>query len=74
MTEIIPRNFPAAAAQHLRDSGYSSALAKIFAARGITDSTQLDTIFAELLPFDALKNAREMAVFLANAIAAKKNS
>ena len=72
MTEITPRNFPDVAAQHLRDSGYSSALAKIFAARGITDSTQLNTTFAELVPFDALKNAREMAVFLANAIAAKK--
>ena len=72
MTEITPRNFPAQAAQHLRDSGYSPALAKIFAARGITDNKQLDTTFAELLPFDALTNAREMAVLLADAIAAKK--
>jgi single-stranded-DNA-specific exonuclease len=72
MTEITPRNFPAQAAQYLRDSGYSPALAKIFAARGITDNKQLDTTFAELLPFDALANAREMAVLLADAIAAKK--
>jgi single-stranded-DNA-specific exonuclease len=72
MTEISPRNIPAAAAQHLRDSGYSSALANIFAARGITDSKQLDTTFAELLPFDTLKNAREMAYLLADVIAAKK--
>ncbi len=72
MIAITPRSIPTAAMQHLRDSGYSSALAKIFAARGITDSKQLDTTFAELLPFDALKNAREMAHFLADAIAAKK--
>lgn len=72
MTEITPRSFPAATVQHLLDSGYSSALAKIFAARGITDSKQLDTTFAGLLPFDALKNACEMAGFLADAIAAKK--
>jgi single-stranded-DNA-specific exonuclease len=72
MTEITPRSFPADAVQHLHDSGYSSALAKIFAARGITDSKQLGTSFAELLPFDALKNAREMACLLADAIAAKK--
>ena len=72
MPEIIPRNIPATAAQHLRDSGYSPALAKIFAARGITDSKQLDTTFAGLLPFDNLKNAREMAHLLADAIAAKK--
>jgi single-stranded-DNA-specific exonuclease len=72
MTEITPRNFSALAAQYLRDSGYSPALARIFAARGITDNKQLDTTFAKLLPFDALANAREMAVLLADAIAAKK--
>jgi single-stranded-DNA-specific exonuclease len=72
MTEIIPRSFSAAAAQHLRDSGYSSSLAKIFAARGITDNKQLETTFAGLLPFDGLKNAREMARLLADAIAAQK--
>ena len=72
MIAITPRSFPPPAVQHLRDNGYSLALAKIFAARGITDSKQLDTTFAELLPFDALKNAREMAYILADAIAAKK--
>jgi single-stranded-DNA-specific exonuclease len=72
MTEITPRSFSSADAQRLSDSGYSPALAKIFAARGITDNKQLDTTFAELLPFDALANAREMAVLLADAIAAKK--
>ncbi|MGA7748554.1 MAG: single-stranded-DNA-specific exonuclease RecJ [Gallionella sp.] len=72
MTEITPRRIPATAMQQLRDSGYSSALARIFAARGITDSKQLDTSLAGLLPFDALKNSREMARLLADAIAAKK--
>jgi single-stranded-DNA-specific exonuclease len=72
MTEITPRNFSTDAAQHLRDSGYSSALAKIFAARGITDSKQLDTSLAGLLPFDTLKNAREMGRLLADATAAHK--
>ena len=72
MPKITPRNIPAAAVQHLLDSGYTSALAKIFAARGITDSRQLDTSLAGLLPFDNLKNAREMARLLADAIAARK--
>lgn len=72
MTEITPRSFPLQAMQYLRDKGYSPALAKIFAARGITDSKQLDTTFAELLPFDALTNAHKMAASLADAIAAKK--
>ncbi len=72
MTAITPRYLPPAAVQHLRDSGYIPALARIFAARGITDSAQLDTALAGLLPFDALKNARAMACLLADAIAAKK--
>ena len=58
--------------RHLLDSGYSPAMARIFAARGITDSKQLDTSLAGLLPFDSLKNAREMARMLADAIAARK--
>ncbi len=72
MPEIIPRSIPASAVQHLLDNGYASALARIFAARGITDSRQLDTSLAGLLPFDSLKNAREMARMLADAIAAGK--
>jgi single-stranded-DNA-specific exonuclease len=72
MPEITPRNIPAAAAQKLRESGYSPAMANIFAARGITDSNQLDTSFAGLLPFDNLKNVTDMACLLADAIAAQK--
>jgi single-stranded-DNA-specific exonuclease len=72
MTEISPRNIPAASMQHLLENGYSPALAKIFAARGITDSKQLDTSFAGLLPLDSLKNAGEMARLLADAIASRK--
>lgn len=72
MPEIIPRSFSPQVVQYLQDKGYSPALAKIFAARGITDSKQLETSFAELLPFDALTNAREMAQLLADALAANK--
>jgi single-stranded-DNA-specific exonuclease len=72
MTEITPRTFSAHAVQHLLDSGYLPAMAKIFAARGITDSKQLDTSLGGLLPFDSLKNAREMARLLADAITARK--
>ncbi len=72
MPEITPRSIPTPAEQHLLVSGYASALARIFAARGITDSRQLDTSLAGLLPFDSLKNAREMACLLADAIAARK--
>ncbi len=72
MPEIISRSIPPSAAQRLRESGYSPALANIFAARGITDGNQLDTALSGLLPFDNLKNAAEMARLLADAIAAQK--
>lgn len=72
MTQIIPREVPEIARQHLQDSGYTPDLAKIFAARGITEGVELETSFAHLLPFHNLKNAREMAVLLADAIAARK--
>jgi single-stranded-DNA-specific exonuclease len=72
MTEITPRSAPATAVQHLLDAGYSPALARIFAARGITDSDHLEYALAGLLPFDNLKNAREMARLLADAIASRK--
>jgi len=71
MTQITPREIPATALHHLLDNGYTPGLAKIFAARGITDSQQLETSFAHLLPFDKLKNAHAMARLLADAIAAR---
>ncbi|MBI5438719.1 MAG: single-stranded-DNA-specific exonuclease RecJ [Nitrosomonadales bacterium] len=72
MPEITPRSIPSSSVQHLLDSGYPSALAKVFAARGITDGKQLDTSLAALLPFDNLKNVHQMAGLLADAIAARK--
>jgi len=72
MPEITPRSISPSAMQHLLNNGYSPALARIFAARDITDSKQLDTSLAGLLPFDSLKNVHQMASLLADAIAAKK--
>ncbi|PIY05598.1 MAG: single-stranded-DNA-specific exonuclease RecJ, partial [Gallionellales bacterium CG_4_10_14_3_um_filter_54_96] len=72
MTQISLRAIPANAIQQLLDNGYPPALARIFAARGITDTQQLETSFDHLLSFDKLKNAREMACLLADAIAAQK--
>ena len=72
MTQISLRAIPANAIQQLLDNGYPPALARIFAARGITDTQQLETSFDHLLSFDKLKNAREMACLLAAAIAAQE--
>jgi len=72
MTEITPRDIPASAMQQLLKNGCSPVLARLFAARGITDSRQLNTSLADLSPFDSLKNARDMACLLADAIAEHK--
>lgn len=49
-----------------------AVLARIYAARDIQSTRQLDYELKALLPFTALKNAQEMARLLADAIAAKK--
>jgi single-stranded-DNA-specific exonuclease len=72
MPEIIARPIPASAAEQLIAVGYSPAIARIFSARGITHSTQMEHGLANLLPVSELKNASAMAMFLADAIAARK--
>ena len=70
--QIIPRSHPDDAAQRLADAGITPLLARIFAARGISEAAQLETGLAHLLPFTQLKNAQQMAVLLADAIAQNK--
>ncbi len=72
MTQIVQRPYPADIALSLSDNGMPALLARIYAARDIRDSEQLDTGLARLLPFTQLKNAPEMARLLADAIAAKR--
>ena len=72
MTAISPRAASESATQKLIANGYPQALARIFAARGISDGSQMDTTFAALLPFDRMKGIREMARLLADAIATQK--
>ena len=47
MPKILARPHSAAAVEHLTATGYSSALARIFAARGITESSQLEHSLAK---------------------------
>ncbi len=72
MTQLIQRLYPTDAAQQLADAGFAPLLARIYAARGISDAAQLDTGLGSLLPFTQLKNAQAMAVLLADAIAQNK--
>ncbi|MDX8386147.1 MAG: single-stranded-DNA-specific exonuclease RecJ [Gallionella sp.] len=72
MTEIISRKVSTVVLQNLLDYGCPSTLARILAARDISDSAQLDNSLSGLLPFDNLKNIHEMASLLADAISAQK--
>jgi len=72
MPKITPRNYLEDTAQHLADAGITPLFARIYAARGIIDKAQLETGLSCLLPFTQLKNAQQMAVLLADAIAAQR--
>ncbi len=72
MTRIDTRNYPESTAQRLAESGISSLLARIYAARGIEQVEQLEIDLKKLLPFKLLKQAETMAGALADAIAAGK--
>jgi single-stranded-DNA-specific exonuclease len=72
MPKIIPRSPPDDATRRLVDAGIAPLLARIYAARGISDIMQLETGLARLLPFTQLKNAQQMAVMLADAIEQNK--
>ncbi|MBI5786724.1 MAG: single-stranded-DNA-specific exonuclease RecJ [Rhodocyclales bacterium] len=72
MTRIVTRPVPTRAALMLEQSGVHPLLARLFAARGIKEKSELDTGLAALLPPDELKGAAAAAVLLADSIAAKR--
>ena len=72
MQKMSQRNVPEGDIQRLAESGIALLLARIYAARGISDLTQLETGLASLHSFSLLKNAPKMAALLADAIAQNK--
>lgn len=72
MPNIVARKFSSHAFETLRTHGLEPVVARIFAARGINHPDQLNTTFARLAPLTQLKNCQQMAVLLADAIAAGK--
>lgn len=72
MSKITTRAYDSHTAEALSGSGLSPVLARIYAARGIENSSQLETELAKLIPFGQLKNITATAALLADAIAAKK--
>ncbi len=72
MPDIASRPHSATTVNQLIASGMQPLLARIYAARDILDTAQLNTSLSGLLPYTLLKNAREMAVILADAIATQR--
>jgi len=68
--KIEVRDVPPRAAWALQQAGVHPLLARLFAARGVTRTDELDDGLARLLPPAGLKGARQAAALLADAMAA----
>lgn len=70
--QITERKFSPTTALRLIREGQSAILAKVYAGRGITSSTEVEPGLSSLIPYSLLKGAEEMAMVLADAISANK--
>ncbi|MDP3834484.1 MAG: single-stranded-DNA-specific exonuclease RecJ [Hydrogenophaga sp.] len=70
--KIITRDVPPRAAWALEQSGLHPLLARLFAARGITSTDELDDALTRLLPPGSMLGAQEAARALADAMAANQ--
>ena len=69
MTRIAVRPYSLQSFRHLHDAGIHPVLARIFAARGISEPAELSTGLSDMIPPKQLLNIGKAAVFLADAIA-----
>ena len=73
MVSIVQRRFDPASVATLVASGLSPALARVLAARGIAQPSQLESSLSGLIAPELLTNNSAMAKLLADAIASNKN-
>jgi single-stranded-DNA-specific exonuclease len=67
---IIPRDIPPRSVWALEQAGIHPLLARLYAARGVTSTDELDDALAKLIPPTTMKGLSEAATLLADAIAA----
>ncbi|SFU62729.1 single-stranded-DNA-specific exonuclease RecJ [Pseudoduganella namucuonensis] len=72
MTRIATRPCPFRTSELLRQGGIHPVLARLFAARGLTDPKELSSELASLIAPSGLLHIDAAAVFLADSIAAQK--
>ena len=70
---IETRDVPPRTVFALEQAGVHPLLARLFAARGVTQAAELDDALAHLLPPATLQGSDAAATLLADAIAAKQN-
>ena len=70
--KLIVRDVPPRSAWALENSGVHPLLARLYAARGVQSTDELDDGLAKLLPPSAMKGCLDAAKLLADAIAANK--
>ncbi len=69
---LTQREVPPRTAFALEQAGVHPLLARLLAARGVREATELDDGLAQLLPPDALRGAEAAGALLADAIASKQ--
>ncbi len=72
MTRIVQRPVPTRPAWALEQAGVDPLLARLYAARGVREASELDTRLSALLPPDRLLGAAAAAALLADAVAARR--
>jgi single-stranded-DNA-specific exonuclease len=72
MPNIITRSVPQPDYDALLKNGVSPLLARVYAARGIASTEEIDVTLKRLLPLEQLTNCQNMAKILADAIEQKK--
>lgn len=65
---IVTRSYDESAYARLVQQHIHPVMARVFAARGIGNSDELETGFAALLPYESLRHCAQAAALLANAI------
>ena len=67
--KIIPRDIPPRAVWTLEQAGIHPLLARLYAARGVTSTSELDDALGKLLPPSGMLGTDRAAMLLADAIA-----
>ena len=69
---IVPRDIPPRSVWALEQAGIHPLLARLYAARGVTGTEELDDALAKLLPPSSMLGLSQAAALLADAIAQNK--